>query len=441
MKKLLAMLLALAMVFALVACGDKNSDDSGDNKQPDASQSTDNSQKPDDSQSAEDNTGNEEPAELTGEPIKIGHIADLTGSEAYTGAEAVAALEFAVEHLYGIAGRPVEVITLDATGTPDGAIQAARTLVETYEVAAIFGPNQAGQKAGVSNYCAEVGVPLIFYNGTPDYLFKTNPWLIGCGGANSQMTVMADYCYNVLGYRKVNLLTMDNTGFRTFAETFATAFTSLGGEIASDAYAPFPCDDWAPYLMALDQSADAILAWTTGTNAIGLWQTWYSMGMHETMPMTGLMQSAFTDAYIIQQVAMADPAAAEAILGTAVPSMCVYTTGTAENDAFVEAWTAAFGEAPDNNISGQMYQAYQLFKMAVESIDGSTEPEAVRDAMLAQDFEGPAGHMKFDNSGACTKDVYIVEAALMEDGTYNYETVKVYEDVPPEGILSSVGGN
>ncbi len=437
MKKILALLLALAMVFALAACGQKPAD-KPEEKPAETQQQPAETQQPEATQPSEEKP--EEPAELTGDPIKIGHIADLTVSEAWSGNTDKTSLEFAVKHLNGISGRPVEVITLDATGTPDGAIQAARTLVETHEVAAIFGPNQAGQKAGVSTYCAEVGGPLVFYNGTPDYLFKTNPYLLGCGGANSQMTMMADYCYNELGYRKVNLLTMDNTGFRTFADSFATAFESLGGEIAKEAYAPLPCDDWAPYLMTMDLEADAILAWTTATNAIALWQNWYDMGMSDKMPMTGLMQSAFTDAYIIEQVEMANPDAAEAILGTVVPSMCVYTTGTPENDAFVAAWEAEFGEKPDNNISGQMYQAYQLFKLAVESIDGNTEADAVRDAMLAQDFEGPAGHMKFDGSGACTKDVYIVKAVRMDDGTFNYETVKVYKDVPPEGMLSSVGG-
>lgn len=75
-----------------------------------------------------------------------------------TGAEATAALEFAVKHLNGIAGRPVEVLTRDAQGTSSGATDAARMLVEE-GVVAIFGPNQAGQKTAVSEYCAEAGNP------------------------------------------------------------------------------------------------------------------------------------------------------------------------------------------------------------------------------------------------------------------------------------------
>lgn len=432
MKKIIAMLLTLAMLFALAACGksDSGSNDKPANNSPDAStvQPSDDTQTPADSTTPSD--------ELSGEPIKIGHICDLTGTEAKTGMEAQKALDFAVEQLHGIYGRPVEVITRDAQGTPQGAVDAARFLVDNDNVVAIFGPNQAGQKTAVSEYCAEAGVPLVFYNGTPHYLFKTNPWLIGSGGANPQMTVMADYAYNDLGYRTVNVLTMDNVGFKTFTDDFTKAFEALGGKVVTAQYAPFPCDDWAPYLLALDPSADAIMSWTTGSNAIALWQCWHQMGLHETQPMTAIMQSAFTDDYIINALANTYPDVVEYIMGTKAPSMYVYNTGTEANEAFVAAWEAEFGAVPSNNLSGQIYQAYQLLKTAIESIDGNTEAEAVRDAMLATELDGPAGHMKFDSSGACTKDVFIVEVVQLEDGSYNYQIVKTYEDVTPNGLLT-----
>lgn len=430
MKKTIAMLLALVMLFALAACGSK--DNSAEtSKKPDTTQNVPETP-PADEPSEEPS---DEPIELTGEPIKIGHICDLTGTEAMSGMEAKRSLEFAVKQLHGIAGHPVEVITRDGQGNAANAADVARILVEADEVVAILGPTQAGQKSAVSEYCAEAGMPLIFYSGTPTYLFATNPWLIGSGGANPQMTVMADYAYNDLGYRTVNIVTMDNIGFKTFTDDFTKAFEALGGKVSKAAYAPFPCDDWAPYLLALDQDADAIMAWTTGTNAISLWQNWHQMGLYKTMPMTAIMQSAFIDDYILETLEATYPDVVEYILGTCAPSACVYSTGTPENEAFVEAYKAEFGEMPSNNISGQVYQAYQLLKTAIESIDGNTEPEALREALLACEIDGPAGHMSFDDSGACTKDVFIVKSVQLDDGSYNFEVVKTYNDVPPSGLL------
>lgn len=239
MKKALAMLLALVMLFALAACSNNtNTVENTDNGVSD----TPNAATPD----APDEPDTPDVPELSGEPIKIGHIADLTGSEALTGAEAKRSLEFAAEQLSGIAGRPVEVITRDAQGTANGAADAARMLVESDGVVAIFGPNQAGQKTAVSEYCADVGIPLILYNGTPSYLFATNPWLIGVGGANPQMTVMADFAYNGLGYRTVNIVTMDNIGFKTFTDDFTSAFEALGGRLPPRSMRPSPATTGLP---------------------------------------------------------------------------------------------------------------------------------------------------------------------------------------------------
>ena len=99
------------------------------------------------------------------------------------------------------------------------------------------------------------------------------------------------------------------------------------------------------------------------------------------------------------------------------------------------AYQAEFGERPSNNISGQVYQAYQLLKTAIESIDGNTEPEALREAILACEIDGPAGHMSFDESGACTKDVFIIKSVQLDDGSFNFEVVKTYKDGPPSGLL------
>lgn len=433
LKKTISMLLALALLCALPACGGGTGD----------SQST-GAGSP--NTSAPTNPGNPDtantPAPEPKEPIKIGHLVDLQGAEATTGQEAVRALQFALDYYGGeIAGHPVTIVTGDAQGAANTAVDAARNLVEAEEVIALFGPTQAGEKSAVSEYVNEAEVPLIFYNGTPSYLFATNPWLIGVGGANPQMTMMADYVYNDLGYHNVNILTMDNIGFRTFSDDFAKAFEALGGTIAVSQYAPMPeTYDWAPYLVNMDQDADAILAWSTGTNAIGLWTTWYQTGMHENLPMVALMQSAFLDYFVLRALENADPAMADAVLGTAAPSMYVYNTGTPENEAFVEAWQAEFGELPMTNLAGQCFQSFQLLATAIEALDAEGKAltnENLRDALLACEIDGPAGHMSFGENGACTKDVYIVEAVRLDDGSYNYEVVKTYEDVAPSGLLEN----
>jgi len=427
MKKVTAFVLVFCMLFALAACASDSGTSSSPSAQSSASASASASASESASASASANT----------EPIKIGHIVDLTGSEAATGAEAERALQFAIDALGGeFAGRPVEVIVGDAAGDTATAVDQARKMVESDGVVAIFGPTQAGQKTAVAEYAAGAGVPLIFYNGTPSALFEGNKWLVGAGGDNRQMpSVIADYSYNELGYRTVTTISMDNVGFRTFIESYIAFFEKLGGTAVQQQYAPLPTSDWSSYLVNLSD-ADAIMAWATGSNAISLFSAWYEMGTYETMPITAIMHGGFTDYFVLNAVSGINPEIAEAILGTIAPICYVYDIDTPENEAFVEAWVAEYDSVPQTNLPGLCYQAALLLKTAVEDIDGDTTPENLIDAIFSADINGPTGHLYFEDSQAATMTVYIAEVVRLEDGSYNYCVVKTYKDVPPTGYVS-----
>lgn len=422
-KKFLALALALGLSLSLVTgCGNNAAADS------DKTANTDPVSTPESSKS--DASETEEP-----ETIRIGHIVDLTGTQAMTGMEAERALQFALDAMGGqIAGHPVEIVVGDAQDSSTGAVDAAKRMVEIDGVAAIFGPTQPGQKSAVAEYAKEAGVPVIFYNASPTYLLEGNQWIVGAGGATPQLpTVMADYVYNTLGYTSVNTLSMDNVGFRSFIEPFVENFEALGGTVVHQAWAPIGCTDWAPYMLSLKE-ADAIIAWASGSDAISLWKAWYDMGISERMPMVAPHHGGFTDYFVPAAIAASGSAAAEKMLGALSPMLYVYDIDTPENQAFIEQWTEEFGSVPSNNLPGSCYQAFLLFKTALESIDGDTDPEKLIEAIFAADVTGPEGRLHFDGAQAATKDVYITQVVKLEDGSYNNAVVTVYEDVPPTGL-------
>ncbi|MGN1004151.1 MAG: ABC transporter substrate-binding protein [Oscillospiraceae bacterium] len=428
-KKFLAFVLALTLALALfTGCSKKPT--AGDEKPSDTGSSAV------DGGAEQSDTSEAPPEEVSKEPIKIGHIVDLTGTQAMTGMEAERALDFALKAMGGeIAGHPVEIIVGDAQDTTTGAVDVARRMVEVEGVAAIFGPTQPGQKSAVAEYAKEVGIPVIFYNASPTYLLEGNDWVVGAGGATPQLpTVMADYVYNTLGYTTVNTLSMDNVGFRSFIEPFVENYEALGGTVVHQAWAPIGCSDWAPYLISLKE-ADAIIAWASGSDAISLWKYWYDMGFSERMPMIAPHHGGFTDYFVPKAIAASGSKAADAMLGALSPMLYVYDIDTPENKAFIDLWKAEFGSVPSNNLPGSCYQAFLLFKTAMESINGDTDPDKLIEAIFNADVTGPEGHLFFDGSHAATKDVYITKVIQMEDGSYNNAVVTVYEDVPPTGLV------
>lgn len=413
-KKFTALMLALLLTAALCAGCNGTSTAQDNTAQPDASE--------------------EVSPEVSAEPIKIGHIVDLTGTQAMTGEEAERALAFALKAMGGeIAGRSVEIIVGDAQDTADGAVDAARKMVEVDGVSVIFGPTQPAQKSAVAEYAKEAGIPVIFYNASALDLLEDNDWVVGAGGATPQLpTVMADYVYNTLHYTTVNTLSMDNEGFRSFIEPFVEYYQALGGTVVHQTWAPFGCD-WTSYLLTMED-ADAIIAWASGSDAISLWKCWYDMGISDTMPMIAPHHGGFTDYFVPAAVSSSSQEAADAMLGALAPMLYVYDIDTPENQAFVELWEEEYGSVPSNNLPGSCYQAFLLFKTAVESLDGNTDPEQLIQALFDTDVTGPEGRLYFEDSHAATKDVYITQVIQMEDGSYNNAIVTVYEQVPPTGL-------
>lgn len=401
MKKLIALLLALVMLLALTACqGDSASKD----------------------------------------PIKIGHICDQTGIEALTGAQAMAAMDFAKEYVGEISGREVQIINKDSQSSASAAAEAARQLIEEDDVDVIFGPTLIGYKMAVAALAETYGVPVVFYNPTPVVPdIMNNEWVIGASGSNPQMpTVMADYIYNELGYTKVATLTKDDAGGTSYMDPFTESFEALGGSVVSDRWVPSDSTDYSSDLIAVAGSgAECLVAWTSGSAAIQLWQEWYNMGLADQLPVVAVFHGAFTDSFICDSLKDVNPDLVEKMLGTVAPMTWAYDAGDPEIDEFVKAYQEANdGAIPiGNNLPGATVQALLLLKEAVESLDGDvSDKAALRDALLAADITGPEGRTVFENgSNMATKDIYVVQVVQLENGEYNYSNLKKYANVPVDG--------
>lgn len=423
-KKFLALALALILTLALFAgCGEKPDTQE---KDPETSASS----------PAETTPSADTPSEPEKETIKIGHIVDLTGVEALTGKEYKEAVDFAIELLGNeLGGYPVELIIGDAQNSASGAADIAKKMVEEDGVSLIVGPTQMGQKVAVAEYMKEAGIPLVFYNPTPPYLLMNNEWVAGANGGSPQMpSVMAEFAYNELGYRKVHTITMDNAGGKAFIDPFAETFTALGGTIVSQQWTPMPCPDIAPYLSNLED-ADALVAWNSGTDAMQIWQGWYDTGLNERMPILGTMHGGFTDYFIAESLAETNPEVADAMVGTYTAMMYAKDVATPESEELLKAWVDKYGEEPRFVAAGSCSQAIFMLDEAFRSLEGEITPEKLMDAILAVDFVGPEGHTYFDGSAAASKDIHIMKVVKHEDGTFDHEYVKTYYDVPPTGLV------
>jgi ABC-type branched-subunit amino acid transport system substrate-binding protein len=372
------------------------------------------------------------------EPIKVGHIVDLTGFEANVGSTFKAGLDYAFTNAK-IGSRPVQVVEVDSKSDTAAAVDAAKRLVEQEKVSAIFGPTQIGQKTAVAEYCKSVGVPLILYNPTPLDAVKDNPWVFAFGGTpNQTASVSADYAYTDLGYKTVTMITTDDTAGRSWADPWKAKFEALGGKVVQQQWTPFS-DDYTSYLTAMDE-ADAVVAWFGGSSGIAFLSQYLELGIDKKMPIIALYHGGFTDPWLINTIAKDNPDGAKRLVGTIAPMAWDPDSKDQASVDFVKGLTPLLPYGPPGDAGYSCtVQAVQGFLAAAATIQGDLTGDALSKALLADKFTGPEGPEFFAaGDQAATKNVYIMKVISIDipgKGTiYKYATVKPYEAVPPTGL-------
>lgn len=443
------MLLALTMLFALVSCSSDSDDDADASNSTEVTDTT--SEDANTSDSGDEDADTEIDVDYS-DPIVLGHIADLTGNEASTGLLASAVMQFAVDYfnsIGGVNGRALAIAEQDAQSDSSVAATAAQSLVESSGASVILGPTQIGHKSAVAAYAADAEVPAVYYNGTPSAAVTNNEYVIGLGGSTNQLgSTMAAYLYNELGYETIVTITQDNTGGQNYMNPLIEEFEALGGTVVDQLWVPSSESDTSSYMMsAASAGADCIVAWLSGSQAINLWTCWYDQGVCDSTPMQACSHGGFTDYFIWKALSNSNSAIVDTALedGVYAPITYAYSLDNDDNDALLEYyasydWAAVgldastYGSVPvGSNMFGAIFAAVKVVVETMKTLDDPTDSVALYEALQSVDMDTAEGHVTIDSSRLATKDIHIVKVVQLDDGSFNYEVVKTYEDVSADG--------
>lgn len=178
----------------------------------------------------------------SGEPIKIGYLATLTGDGATWGQHERDGALLAVKELNeagGVLGRPLELVCYDVRGRQEDTIQAARRLIHEDKVVAIGGTNYSGLNIAIASSVNSGQVPQIGTASTNPAVTvdpKTNqvrPYTFRlCYTDPYQGKVMADYLINKLGIKTAAVITDVGSDYSEgLKEFFLARFKELGGDV------------------------------------------------------------------------------------------------------------------------------------------------------------------------------------------------------------------
>ena len=208
MKKALALLLALVMVFALTACG-----------------------------------GSSKPA-AEADTIKIGYVGDLTGSTALWGTAGQYGAEVAVKEINeagGVLGKKIELVPMDGKGESADSVSAFKSLVDQHHIVASIGTNFSSCNIPMASVADQVKVPIIGTAAsnelvTVDENGKLHPYSFRMCFIDSYLgTVIGNYAFDTLGYTKGALFTVaGDTNSESVGGFIKDAFTAKGGELVAE---------------------------------------------------------------------------------------------------------------------------------------------------------------------------------------------------------------
>ena len=304
-----------------------------------------------------------------GEPIRLGVIPCLTGTNALLGQQGREGAEFAVAQINARMGkvfddRPFEMVLEDATGDNQTAVAAMNKLV-TENVDAIVLPVLSTQIQAMAPVVKPTGIP----------------WLTG-GTAVKNTQLGLNNLFRLGGEGQCNL-----------------ALQKLGLTAVADIGYPVGQKDFTPEFLRIKQA---------GADGIVL----YVQNPSDTAIILAAFKQEKLDVPLIGSPSLANEGALEAAKANA--NGCYgaldYIIGTPRTDAFIAAFQAKFNEKPDVGTgSGWVVDAITLYADTVRKI-GRTDKAKIIDALhQVKGWEGILGDHTCDAEGNMVHEVGIVQ--------------------------------
>ena len=389
-KRFLAMVLAVAMMLtAMVGCGNGNTQDGG-------------------------NANN---AGATGDTIKIGGLAPLTGDVSVYGVAVDNGVKMAVEEINadgGVLGKQIEYIVYDEKGDATEAVNAYNKLVQSDNVVAIVGDVTSKPTLAVAQQAAKEKIPLITASGTAENITQAGENIFrACFIDPFQGELMASYASKKLEKKTAAIIyNISDDYSKGLYEAFEAAAGDLGIEVVQvEGYGKGTVDFKAQLTNIKSKNPDVIFLPVYYQDVALIAVQAKELGIEA--------QFLGADGWdgVIGQV---DESNMDAVNGAYFCSQ--YSAQS--DDPNLQAFLSKYKETYGMDASQFAVLGYDAMKMLAQAISeaGSTDSAAITSAMAAIDFTGLTGHMTFDENRNPVKSAAITQ---IDNGEYKF--IEYYE--------------
>jgi branched-chain amino acid transport system substrate-binding protein len=339
---------------------------------------------------------------LAADPIRLGVVDELTGSQAEAGVLVMRGVKLAVDEVNaagGIIGRPVELKVEDNASTNPGTVLAYSKLVAEGNIAAVIGPLRSTQVQAASPTIAGAKIPAFIGGSDPSLTHVNNPWIFRVRPNDLfSSKVMAEYAVKMMKGKKIAIIHSTDTFGAGGKNALIDALKALGAEPVTVQGYTNNMQDFTAIVLAIKRSgADVLASYMTNAPDVGIFaKQARQLGLN--IPWIGSASLATETALKL---------AGDALWGTYTVSDFVVDANE-HSKAYAKKYRTAHGVDPDL-FSAVGYAAVHLIKHAIETAK-STDAEAMRKALLStRGLKGVEGTYDFEPNGDAVHGYNVVK--------------------------------
>lgn len=350
--------------------------------------------------------------------IRIGVLAPLSGPFAATGSQIDAGIKAWLEqHGDTVAGKKLEVLLEDTTGTPDVAKRLAQGLFVRDQVDFITGFVLTPVAMAVAPLATEAKKPMVIMNAATSSITTKSPYVVRVSLTLPQVTAPLATWASKNGIRSVYTLVSDYAPGVDAETQFKKTFEAAGGKIAGGVRVPVQNPDFAPYLQRIkDQKPEAVFVFVpAGQQGIGFMKAFQERGLAEA----GIRVIATGDVTEDHQL----PAMGDAALGVVTTHHYSAAHDSPENAAFKAAFAKVTGGAMRPNFMAVgAYDGMAAIAAVCQKLGGNIDGDRAMEAFKGLSLQSPRGPIRIDpETRDVIQTVYVRKGERREDGVYNVE--------------------
>lgn len=346
-----------------------------------------------------------------GDEIVIGGLAPLTGSVSVYGIATNNGVQMAFDEINaagGVLGKQIKYVYEDEKGDATEATNAYRKLVDRDKVVAIIGDVTSKPAAAVAQASVADNIPIVTATATALNVTEAGKNVFRvCFTDPEQGEIMANYAQK-LGKKTAAVIydTSDDYS-KGLRDSFKATAEELGITVVADEGFAKGAVDFRPQLTNIKAKNPEVLFVPTYYEQAAL----IAVQAKEIGLSTQIVGADGWDGVI----GKVDKSNLDAVNGAYYCSQYTAESTDERVQAFIKNYKEKFGEEP-NQFSVLGYDAAYMMAEAIKNA-GSTEKQAIIDALTVLEYNGLTGQMHFDENRNVVKEAIIIR---IDNGAYKF---------------------